>query len=214
VLQELFLVPCGLLAFCSVLLVAARIVIARASRNKTYSNVLLVPWRHVGLVLGCPTRTRSGSSNAFFENRIAAAAELYHHGKVDYLVVSGGNRVRGDGEVSEMKSALLRKGVPTDRIYVDYGGVRTLDSIARAKKVFGQDRVTIISQSFHNQRAIFLASHRGIDAIGFDAPEVVLRNSFRTRIREQAAKIKAVLDVYLFRTQPHVEGQKIDIGGS
>jgi SanA protein len=211
-MQKLLFAPCGLLAFCAVSLVIARAVIARAAKNKTYSNLSLVPQRHVGLLLGCPTRTRNGSPNPFFENRVVAAAELYHHGKVDYLVVSGGSHLRETNEPNDMNTALLEMGVPSERIYVDEAGFRTLDSIVRAKEIFGQDRITIISQRFHNQRAIFLASHRGIDAIGFNAPEVPVRNSLKTRYREQLARIRAVLDVYLFRTQAHGEGQKIDIG--
>ena len=201
-------VACGLLSICTVSLVVARIVIARAARNRTYSNVLLVPERRVGLVLGCPKQTAGGWANPFLENRIAAAAELYQHGKVEYLVVSGDNHVRGYDEPTDMKNALLDKGVPADRIFPDYAGRRTLDSVDRAKEVFGQDRITTISQRFHNERAIFLASHRGIDAIGFDAPEVALRYSLKTRCREQFAKVKAVLDIYLFASKPISSGRR------
>lgn len=210
--RKLLFGSCALLAFCGASLIAARIVIARAAKDKTYSNVSLVPHRRVGLVLGCPKRVFGGWPNPFFENRIAAAAALYHHRKVDYLVVSGDNHVKGYDEPTDMKNALLDKGVPADRIYLDYAGFRTLDSVVRVKEIFGQDRVTIISQEFHNQRAIFLADHRGIDAIGFDAPEVALRYGFKTLGREQFAKMKAVLDVYLFHKQPHFLGQKIIVG--
>jgi SanA protein len=210
--RKLVFAFCALVAFSVVSLIAARIVIARAAKDKTYSNVSLVPHRRVGLVLGCPKRVFGGWSNPYFENRIAAAAELYHHRKVDYLVVSGDNHVQGYDEPTDMKNALMDKGVPTDRVYLDYAGLRTLDSVVRVKEIFGQDRVTIISQEFHNQRAIFLADHHGIDAIGFNAPEVGLRYGLKTVWREQFAKVKAVLDVYLFHKQPHFLGQKIPIG--
>ena len=189
-------------------------MVARAAKGRTYSDVELIPHRRVGLVLGCPKQLSNGVPNLFFRNRIAAAAELYRHGKVDYLIVSGDNRVHGYDEPTDMKDALLDKGVPADRIYLDYAGFRTLDSVVRAKQIFGQDTITVISQRFHNQRAIFLASHRGIDAIGFNAPEVEFRYSFKTRCREQFAKVKAVLDIYLFRKQPHFLGQKVVISNS
>jgi len=163
------------------------------------------------LVLGCP-RQVSGVPNQFFKNRIDAAAELFQHHKIDYLIVSGDNHVQGYDEPTDMKNALLDKGVPVDRIYLDYAGFRTLDSVVRAKEIFGQTSITVISQRFHNQRAIFLASHRGIDAIGFNAKEVDVRYSFKTRCREQFAKVKAVLDIYVFRKQPHFLGQKVVIG--
>lgn len=191
---------------------AARALIARAARNKTYASVDELPFRRVGLVLGCPKRIPGGWLNPYFEKRIAAAVELYQRGKIEYLVVSGDNHVHGYDEPTDMKNALLEKGVPLDRIYLDYAGFRTLDSVVRVKEIFGQASVTIISQHFHNQRAIFLAAHRGIDAIGFDAPDVDPEYAWKTRSREQFARVKAVLDIYLFHKQPHFLGQEIAIG--
>jgi SanA protein len=111
-----------------------------------------------------------------------------------------------------MKNALIDKGVPTERVYLDYAGFHTLDSVVRVKEIFGQDKITIISQEFQNQRAIFLADHHGIDAVGFNAHEVALRYGLKTMFREQFAKVKAVVDVYLLHKQPHFLGQKIPIG--
>ena len=206
------LIFCMLATSCIALLIASKVVIAHAAKNKTYSEVSQVPYRHVGLVLGCPKRVFGGWSNPFFENRIASAADLYQQKKVSYLVVSGDNHIQGYDEPTDMKNALVEKGVPADRIYLDYAGFRTLDSVVRLKEVFGQTVVTIVSQKFHNQRAIFLAHHFGIDAIGFNAPEVALRYGFKTFCREQFAKVKAVLDVYLLHKQPHFLGDKILIG--
>ena len=203
---------CVLVMLCVAALLAARIVIAHASKGKTYSNISLIPHRRVGLILGCPKRTFGGWSNPYFENRIAAAAELYYRRKIDYFLVSGDNHVHGYDEPTEMKNALIDKGVPADRVYLDYAGFRTLDSVVRAKEIFAQEKITIISQMFQNQRAIFLADHHGIDAIGFNASEVALRYGLKTISREQFAKVKAVLDVYLFHKQPHFLGSKITVG--
>lgn len=200
-----------LLLVGSASILASRIVIARAAQGKTYSAVDLIPHRHVGLLLGCPKRAGHG---LFFRNRIDAAAELFAHGKVDTLIVSGDNHAHGYNEPEDMKNALLAKGIPADRIYPDYAGFRTLDSVVRAKEIFGQDSIIVISQRFHNQRAIFLAGHHGIDAIGFNAPDVELRYGYKTVCREQLAKVKAILDIYVLRKQPHFLGQKIAIGSS
>jgi SanA protein len=210
--KKLVILACGLLVFCGVCLITARIMISGTSRGRTYSDVSLIPHRRVGVVLGCPKRVYGGWSNPFFENRIEAAAELYHGGKVDFLIVSGDNHVQGYDEPTDMKNALIAKAVPRDRIYLDYAGFRTLDSVVRAKEIFDQDNITIISQNFQNQRAIFLAHHHGIDAIGFDAPDVATRYALKTLAREQFAKVKAVLDVYVSHQQPHLLGQKIPVG--
>jgi len=91
--------------------------------------------------------------NPFSEKRVAAAAELYRSGKIDYLLVSGDNHVRTYDEATDMKEALTQAGVPPEKIYCDFAGFRTLDSVVRAKEVFGETEITIVSQEFHNRRA-------------------------------------------------------------
>jgi SanA protein len=210
--RKFLLVIAALLVLCAVSLIVARLMVSRAARDRTYTDVYSVPHRHVGLVLGCPKKVLGGWPNPFFENRIAAAADLYFHNKVDYIVVSGDNHVQSYDEPVDMKNALVEKGVPPDRVYLDYAGFRTLDSVIRVKEIFGQDNVTIVSQNFHNQRAIFLANHHGVDAIGFDALDVAPQYALKTELREHFARVKAVLDVYLFHKQPHFLGQRIQIG--
>jgi SanA protein len=153
-----------------------------------------------------------GRQNLFFQNRVEAAVNLFRGGKVDYLLVSGDNRKKGYDEASDMKESLMRAGIPADRIYCDFAGFRTLDSVVRARDVFCQKQVTIISQEFHNQRAIFIATHNGMDAIGFNAAEVNAYNGFKTKCREHLARVRTLLDVYLFRKSPKFLGHKIEIG--
>jgi SanA protein len=111
-----------------------------------------------------------------------------------------------------MKSSLVNLGVPKERIYCDYAGFRTLDSVVRARAVFGQRQITIISQDFHNQRAIFIARHRGIDAIGFDAQGVSAYYSFGTHCREQASKVNAILEIFVFHSRPRFYGPRVLVG--
>jgi vancomycin permeability regulator SanA len=112
-----------------------------------------------------------------------------------------------------MKHALVDAGIPAERVYCDFAGFRTLDSVVRARDVFEQTAVTVISQEFHNQRAIYIAGHKGMDALGFNAREVDSYNSFRTILREQFARVKTVLDVCLLRTRPKFLGPRIEVGG-
>ena len=131
---------------------------------------------------------------------------------MEYLLVSGDNRKKDYDEATDMKESLIRAGIPANLIYCDFAGFRTLDSVVRAKEVFCQKQVTIISQEFHNQRAIFIAAHYGIDAIGFNADGVDAYNGFKTKCREQLARVRTLLDVYLFRTSPKFLGERIEIG--
>lgn len=205
-----FLLATAAMVLGSILM--ASVLINQSARGKTYSDVQLIPHRRVGLVLGCAKVLAGGYANLFFQYRMAAAADLYRAGKVDYLLVSGDNHIHAYDEAKDMKDSLMELGVPREKIYCDYAGFRTLDSVVRAREVFGQTQVTIISQEFHNRRAIFIARHRGIDAIGFSAPEVDDYNSLRTRCREQLAKVNTVLEIYVFRRQPKFLGPMVPIG--
>ncbi len=200
----------GALAACAALwITSASLLIVSATRGRTYSDPSAIPKRHVGLVLGCSRVLPDGRLNLFFDNRIRAATDLFRTGKVDYLVVSGDNHIRGYDEPTDMKKSLVDAGVPPDRIYCDYAGFRTMDSIVRVRKIFGQTAVTVISQEFHNQRAIFIAQHSGVDAIGFNAPEVDAYDSFKTKCRELIARANMLLDLYVVRRAPKLLGEPV-----
>jgi SanA protein len=204
----------ALVALSAASLPLATSMIDRAAAGRVYSDVNLVPHRRVGLVLGCSEHLGGGYINPFFTTRIQAAADLFRAGKVDYLVVSGDNHRKGYDEPTDMKCALMRAGIPANRIQCDYAGFRTLDSVVRAKAVFGQNQITVISQDFHARRAIFLAHHHDVDAIAFAAPDIDPYSSFTTRCREQLSKVNAVLDIYLFHRHPKFLGPKVEVGAA
>ena len=180
--------------------------------GRHFESVDDVPARRVALVLGCSPRVKGGRENVYFRGRVDAAAELWHSGKVRYLLVSGDNRTVYYNEPAVMKEALLSRGVAEERIVLDYAGRRTLDSVVRAKEVFRLEELIIVSQSFHNERALFLAEMHGLDAVGFDAPAFRGPGSLRNQLRESMARVKACLDVYVLDTQPHFLGEPIEIG--
>ena len=159
-----------------------------------------IPHCRAAVVLGCCKILANGRLNLYFTRRISAAAELYKSGKVDCLVVSGDNHIKEYDEASDMKDSLVAAGVPAEHIVCDYAGFRTLDSVVRAKKVFGLDSFIVVSQKDHARRAVFTARGFGCDAFGYAAQEVKGPFSTKTRIREQFAKVAAVLDVILRRS--------------
>lgn len=185
--------------------------VERYSQAWLYQDPLLVPHNRVGLVLGTGPTTVRGRPNPYFVGRIQAAARLYQAGKVDYLLVSGDNSSPYYDEPSAMREALMALGVPKERIYRDYAGFRTLDSVVRAREVFGEQRFTIVSQRFHNQRAIFIARHRGLEAIGYNAPDPPEGFNSNTRFREPLARVQMLLDL-LLNKQPRYLGAPIRIG--
>lgn len=196
----------------SIALLFCWLLIWNLTRGRTFSDTDSVPLRNVGLVLGTVPKV-DGRSNLFFTGRIQAAADLWHARKVTFLLVSGDNSRNGYDEPSEMKAALIAKGVPADRIYCDYAGLRTLDSVLRARAIFGQDDFTIISQAFHNRRALYIARRRGIpEAIAYDAPGVSTASAPLVYARELFARVMAVLDVEFLKTKPKHLGPEVRIG--
>lgn len=105
---------------------------------------------------------------------------------------------------------MIKQGIPANRIYLDYAGFRTLDSVVRCKEIFSQESITVISQQFHNERAIFIANYKGIKAVGFNAKGVSKRYGFKVMVRERMARVKMMLDL-LSGKQPKFLGKKIEI---
>jgi len=177
--------------------------VIRAGKGALYADAQAVPEREIALVLGTSDRLANGRRNLFFTYRMDAAAALYRAGKVRRLLLSGDNRTQDYDEPTRMKEALMERGVPESALVLDYAGFRTLDSVLRARDVFGARRLIVVSQRFHNQRALFIAQHSGMDAIGFCARDVPARRTLKVRVREAFARIRAVLDLYLLGTRPH-----------
>lgn len=191
-------------------IVTCNLVIIKKTSAYCFDNTTEVPHNHVGLLLGTSPILRNGNVNLYFKYRIEAAAELYHSGKIRYLLVSGDNGRSEYNEPLEMKNALIAKGIPERVIYLDYAGFRTLDSVIRAKEIFGQDSFVVISQKFHNERAIYLARRYDIKAVGFNASDVPTYNGLKTKAREWLARVKVFVD-FAMNKQPKFLGEKIEI---
>lgn len=180
-------------------------------KNLVYNSVEKIPYNKVGLVLGTSRKLANGRKNLYFKHRIEAAVALYKAKKIKYILVSGDNSTTYYNEPKDMTEALVKKGVPKEVIFSDFAGFRTLDSVIRCKKVFGQTKFTVISQEFHNKRAIYIGSSYGINVIGFNAKDVKGYAGFKTNVREVFARVKVFIDL-LFGTQPKFLGKPEKIG--
>jgi SanA protein len=189
----------------------SNIWITHRATGKIYSDVESIPENEVALLLGANKTGAYGGPNLFFRYRIEAAAALYKAGKIHLIIVSGDNHKKEYDEATDMRDALIALGVPEAAITLDYAGFRTLDSVVRCKKIFGTDKITIISQKFHNQRALFIAAKYGIDAIAFNAQDVPSRYALKTSVREYFARFKAVLDLYVVHTAPKFLGDPVPL---
>ena len=186
-------------------------IIASSANGRLYSNVTDIPYNKVGLLLGTSKFVGTDKrENPFYNFRIDAAIQLIKAGKIKYLIISGDNSKDDYNEPASMRTDLINAGVDSSIIYLDYAGFRTFDSMKRLKEIFGQDSATIISQQFHNERAIYIGSRMGISAIGFNAKDVSSSTGFKTNIREKFARVKVFLDFW-FGTKPKYLGEKINI---
>lgn len=192
------------------LIIGSNSIISNAAQGKTFVDSEKIPKNRVGLVLGTSKKLIGGLPNPYYTFRIEATVALFNAKKIEFVLVSGDNGTRYYNEPHTIKKDLMAKGIPSDRIFLDYAGFRTLDSMVRAKEVFGLNSVTVISQEFHNQRAIYLAEKKGLVAIGFNAKGISGKQGLKVQFREYFARVKVFIDL-LFNTQPKFYGERIEI---
>lgn len=184
--------------------------VSKDTAHLIFEEINEIPENNVALLLGTSQFLASGDENLYFSYRIQAAIELYESGKVSYFVVSGDNSTKIYNEPEAMRAELIKHGVPQDRIFLDYAGFRTFDSVYRMKEIFGQKQFTIVSQKFHNERALYIAKALDIDAIAFNAEDVNVRAGFKTMLREKFARVKVLLDIFVNK-KPKFLGDQVHI---
>lgn len=181
-----------------VAVIGCYIVVSGNANGKTYEMAKEVQYNKVGLLLGTSPITPQGEHNYYFDNRIQAAAKLYHNGKISHIIASGGDYSKENGcnELTAMRDSLIAHGVPENVITLDDQGLRTLNSIVKAKEIYCLDSVTIISQKYHNERAIWLAEHYGLNAVAYNAstPDVTDKR-IKNISRELLARVKMFIDL-------------------
>jgi len=194
-------------AGCIALAIAgADLRVERCAEERVYTDIDDIPPREYGLLLGTTRLVRGKYLNDYFFKRVRAAAELYRAGKVRKIIVSGDNSRTEYNETGDMKRELVESGIPPEDILMDYAGFRTLDSVVRARNLYGATEVTVISQEFHCERAVYLAERNGVDALGFAAEDSGVQSArVRLALRESLARVLAVLDAEVLHRKPHFE---------
>lgn len=182
-----------------------------AQSEYCFDQLAAVPEKKVAVVLGTAKYQVKGGINPYYEYRLKAAADLVHAGKVEFLLVSGDNARREYDEPTTIKNDLVKAGVPAERIFLDYAGFRTFDSMVRCKNVFGESDIIVVSQQFHNERALYIARHHNMQAVGYNARDVSRLYGFKTMVREKLARTKTMLDIHVLNTLPKFLGDEIKI---
>ncbi|CCG87733.1 outer membrane permeability protein SanA [Erwinia piriflorinigrans] len=174
-----------------------------------YDDLKALPHRQVGVVLGTAKFYRTGVINQYYLYRMQGALNAYNSGKVNYLLLSGDNAQQSYNEPMTMRRDLIAAGVEPSDIVLDYAGFRTLDSIVRTRKVFDTNDFIIITQRFHCERALLIALHMGIQAQCYAVPSP--KNMMSVRLREVAARLGALVDLYVMKREPRFLGPLVPI---
>lgn len=199
-----------ILLLLSAVIWGANYIVIKDTNAQIYTDVSRIPKNRVGLLLGTAKYNDKGKNiiNTYYIHRIEAAVALYMAGKVDYLIVSGDNSTVYYNEPVLMRDDLIARGVPAKRILLDNAGFRTLDSILRCRDIFGQNKFTIISQKFHNERAVYIANHKKVSTVAFTAADG--DSYWDVTIREKLARVKMLLDL-LLNKQAKYYGERIEV---
>lgn len=204
ILSALILIIASAIFFCDY-------IIDSFSQDYCFQKIEKLPENEVGVVLGTAKYVPGGRVNLYYQYRIDATVRLFESGKIKYVLVSGDNAQKEYNEPITFKKDLIARGIPKSHIYLDYAGFRTLDSIIRANKIFGQQKFTVISQRFHNERAVYIGRQAGLETIAYDAQDVGTHYGLKTNLREKLARVKTLLDVHILNKAPKFLGEKVEI---
>ena len=186
---------------CTALMLICNLIVVNNAKGKVFSDIDSIKYYKVGLLLGTTPQARFDRiTNYFFIYRIDAAEQLYKAGKIEKILISGDeNSLDGINEPECMRDSLVARGVPASAIILDGKGYRTINSVINANKAYGLKSFTIISQEFHNERALYQAEHLGLDIENLQAYNAKMpksRRAYLTTIREYFARVKMFLDLY------------------
>jgi vancomycin permeability regulator SanA len=169
-----------------------------------------VPAADVTMVLGAGVIEDRPSD--LLARRLDVGIELYRAGKTRVILVSGDGGGNRYDETGVMRRYLADRGIPQNRIVTDESGFSTWESCIRAKRVYGIDRLIVVTQSFHLRRALALCRGAGIDAYGVGDESLTWGHLGPTLYgsgREMIAAIKATGQI-VFKPEPQVGGPESD----
>src|SRR5512136_2598376 len=205
-LKRLFITLLLLGAISTAILIAFNVWLHAAYAQRIYASLADLPrdeQPRIAIVFGAGL-TRSGEPTPALYDRVATAADLYQHGLVSKLLLTGDNRFVNYNEPEAMRRTAVKLGVPDEDLVLDYAGRRTYDSCYRAHEIFGVKRAILVTQAFHLDRALYLCNAFGLDSIGVAADRRQYTTASQTwwSIREAAATLAAWLDVNVTKPTP------------
>lgn len=208
-LKRLLKIAFAFILFCILITWWSDYRIRKQAEDFCNNDLSKIPACKSAIVLGTAKFLSNGSVNLYYQYRIDATLELFRAGKIKYVIISGDHGSTDYNEPQTFKEDLVKGGIPDSLIYLDYAGFRTFDSIIRGKEIFEQDTFIVVSQKFHNERAIYIGAENKLTVYGYNAKDVSKAYGLRTNAREKLARVKTMLDLHLLNTKPRYLGEKI-----
>lgn len=163
------------------------------------------------LVLGAGLKP-DGTPNEMLADRLDTGIALYFAGAAPKLLLSGDNGQIEYNEVQAMIEYAAAKGVPAEDIFLDHAGFSTYESMYRARDIFQVKTVILVTQKYHQYRALYVARRLGLDAYGVVSQAWEYSGQSYREAREILARNKDLFMVIL-KPEPTYLGEEIPISG-
>ncbi|HKM28720.1 MAG TPA: ElyC/SanA/YdcF family protein [Anaerovoracaceae bacterium] len=164
------------------------------------------------LVLGAGLNS-DGTPSPMLKDRLDAGIRLYKEGFAPKILLSGDNGSEGHNEIHSMLTYTLKQGIPPEVIFCDHAGFSTFDSMVRCQEIFKVKRVLVVTQTYHEYRALYIGDKEGLTVAGVSADQDVYRGQFLRDAREILARVKDFFKV-LIGSDATLGGESIPISGS
>ena len=163
------------------------------------------------LVLGCGVYA-DGTPTPMLRDRLEVGIRLYNEGVVPKLLLSGDHGQVEYNEIGCMYRYCLEAGIPEEDIFLDHAGFSTYDSMHRAKSIFCVERAIVVTQTYHEFRALYIGEAMGIKVTRVASDQQRYAGFSLREAREILARDKDFFKA-LFKASPYYGGEEIPITG-
>ena len=163
------------------------------------------------IVLGAQVKA-DGTPSKMLRDRLDEGIRLYEAGAAPKILMSGDDGQVEYNEVAAMAAYAEDAGVSKKDLFLDHAGFSTYESMYRAQYIFGVKRAIVVTQNYHEYRALYIGQRLGMDVRGVSAADINYAFQCVLDIREIMARDKDFLQC-IFWPKPTYLGDKIDIKG-
>ena len=194
-----------------ILIITLNIYILLTTKSKI-KKIDEIDYENIDCILILGAGIRNDKPTPMLEDRLLTGIEIYNKNITNKIIVSGDHGRKEYDEVNVMKNYLIANEIPSENIFMDHAGFSTYDSIYRAKEIFQAKKIIIVTQDYHQYRALYIAKKLGIEAYGVSSNKREYQFQIKRDIREYIARIKDFI-MCIFKPEPKYLGEQIPVNG-